>query len=112
MTSLATACFLIVILSMIDAQDRRKARSKFTGSDRVWLRVAVNWILFCLGFVLLVAGWGLERAIAVLLLLFSLAGAMAIPIRRILQQHQHLVSGILIGFLALLAVVEWLAMEV
>ena len=110
MTSLATACFLIVILSMIDAQDRRKARSKFTGSDRVWLRVAVNWILFCLGFVLLVAGWGLERAIAVLL--FSLAGAMAILIRRILQQHQHLVSGILIGFLALLAVVEWLAMEV
>ena len=113
MTSLATACFLVVVLGMIDAHDRHTTDVKTARDLRIgWWETVMAWALSCLGAVLLIMAWGPERAVAMLLLLLTIAGATAILIRRVFHRHQHAISAILVGCLLVLACLEWVALEV
>ena len=107
MTSLATACFLTVVLSMISAHDQRKARAGSSeASYRTWPRTALNWALAGLAIVLLTAAWGPERAVALALMLLTLAGAAALVIRRVYEREQRSISIVLLSLLVVLGAIR------
>ena len=103
MTSLATACFLLLILNLISAHDQRKMRSNRVGIlSSTWSRIILNWTLAGLAIILLSLAWGPERAIAFSLMLLTLAGAAGLVIRRVFDHHQRIISGVLLSLLLVL----------
>ena len=109
LTSLATACFLLLVLAWIDAHDQSKSRSKTSTESRFqWSNSFVRWLLLLAAITFLVLAWGGERAIAIALMLLTLTGALGLVIRRVYEDQQRPVSIALVSFFVLLGAVQLL----